>query len=96
MAIELLPFDPAEFLTEDESQAEYLTIALESGDLKDITRSLGVIARARGGVGAMARETGIEPELLTRIVNNECEPGLSVVLKLMHALGVKLTASKVA
>jgi len=96
MAIELLPFDPAEFLTEEESQAEYLTIALESGDLKDITRSLGVIARARGGVGAMARETGIEPELLTRIVSDGCDPGLSIILKIMHALGVRLSAARVA
>jgi probable addiction module antidote protein len=96
MPTELFPFDPAEFLNDDESQAEYLSIAFESGDPAQISHALAVIARARGGVGNMAAETGTEPELLASIVNGEKDPGLAIVLKIMNALGIKLSASKVA
>ena len=42
------PFDGAEYLDDDELQAELLSDALASGDLDVITAALGIVARARG------------------------------------------------
>jgi probable addiction module antidote protein len=88
MAIELLPFDPAAFLTDDESIVEYLTIAFESNDPKDVTKALGVVARARGGIETLARES--------EVILGGSDTQLGTVLKVMRALGVKLSASMVA
>ena len=41
------PFDPAEHLGTPEAQAEYISVAIESGDPVFIADSLGVVARAR-------------------------------------------------
>ena len=42
------PFDAEDYLTDEESVAEYLTAAFETGDLEDVSHALATIARARG------------------------------------------------
>jgi probable addiction module antidote protein len=59
------PFDPAEYLDDDESIAAYMTDALESGDPSFVADALGVIARARG-MSDVAREAGVSRESLYR------------------------------
>ena len=51
MAIETMPYDAAEFLTNEETISEetisaYLTEALESDDPRSIAKALGAVARA--------------------------------------------------
>ena len=96
MGIKTHPFDPAEFLTDDETIAEYLTLSLESDDPREIARALGAVARARGGIAELARQTGITREALYRALSDSGNPELGTVLKVMHALGVRLSASMVA
>jgi probable addiction module antidote protein len=48
MAVKTRTFDPADYLDNDEAIAEYLTVALETGDPAFIADALGVAARARG------------------------------------------------
>ncbi len=93
MALKLAPWDAAEVLTDDETIAAYLTEALESDEPKYIAKALGAVARAKGGMAQLARETGIAREALYRALSDTGNPELGTALKVMHALGVRLTAS---
>jgi probable addiction module antidote protein len=93
MVIEIAAYDSAEFLTDEETISAYLTEALESDDPRIIAKSLGAVARARGGMAQLARETGIAREALYRALSETGNPELGTALKVMHALGVRLTAS---
>ena len=89
-------YDPADFLTDDETIAGYLTLALDSEDPRIIAKALGAVARARGGIAELARQTGITREALYRALSDSGYPELGTVLKVMRALGVRLTATMVA
>lgn len=91
--IKTKPYDTAEFLTDPETIAAYLTEALESDDPRDIAKALGAVARARGGMAQLARETGVTRESLYRALSETGNPELGTALKVMHALGVRLIAS---
>ena len=93
MTLELAPWDAAEFLTDEETISAYLTEALESDDPRILAKSLGAVARARGGMAQLARDTGIAREALYRALSENGNPELGTALKVMHALGVRLTAS---
>jgi probable addiction module antidote protein len=96
MAIETAPWDPAEFLTDDETIGYYLTDALESNDPRTIAKALGTVARAKGGIAQLARNTGISREALHRALSDTGNPEFGTVLKVMDALGVRLSATMVA
>jgi probable addiction module antidote protein len=89
-------YDSADYLTDPESIAEYLTLSLESDDPREIAQALGAVARARGGMAELARQTGLTREALYRALSDTGNPELGTVLKVIHALGVKLSASLVA
>jgi probable addiction module antidote protein len=96
MKVQTAPYDPAEFLIDDETISGYLTLALESDDPRVIAKALGAVARARGGISQLARETGISREALYRALGETGNPELGTVLKVMRALGVRLSATLVA
>jgi probable addiction module antidote protein len=87
-------FDEAEFLETDEDMAAYVTEALATGDAALITHALGAIARARG-MTRIARETGLSRESLYRALSADGNPEFITVLKIMEALGLRLTAERV-
>jgi probable addiction module antidote protein len=93
MALKTKLYDAAEFLTDEETIAAYLTEALEGDDPRSIAKALGAVARARGGMAQLARDTGIAREALYRALSDTGNPELGTALKVMHALGVRLTAS---
>lgn len=93
MALKTKAYDAAEFLTDEETIAAYLTEALASDDPRVIAKALGAVARARGGMARLARETGIAREALYRALSETGNPELGTALKVMRALGVRLTAS---
>ncbi len=47
MRVETAPYDPAEFLTDEESIAEYLLVSRESNDPRIIAKALETAERAR-------------------------------------------------
>ena len=96
MRVKTVPHDPADFLTDEETISEYLTAALESDDPRVIAKALGAVARARGGMAQLARNTGIAREALYRALSDTGNPELGTVLKVVHALGLRLSASPVA
>ena len=86
------PFDPAEMLDTAEAQAEYLSLVLADGDPAEINAALRVVARARGMTG-MARETGLARESLYKALSETGNPEWATILKVVTALGMKLSVS---
>ncbi len=90
-------WDAADYLETAEDMALYLDACLEEdpGDGSLIRAALNDIARARG-MTQLARDTGITREGLYRALSSSGNPELSTVLKVIHALGIKLHATPVA
>ena len=86
------PWDPAEHLETEEDMAAYLSAALEEGDLGLIMATLGDIARARRMV-VVAQETGLGRESLYKSLSADGNPEFATVLKVVHALGLRLQAT---
>lgn len=87
-------YDTAEYLKSDEDISLYLDACLQEGDPALVTHALGVIARARG-MSRLARETGISREGLYRALSSDGNPEFATVMKVIHALGLKLHAASV-
>lgn len=92
MALKLNRYDSAEYLKDEEAIIAYLQEAIESGDVALVSHALGVVARARG-MAQIAREAGVSRENLYRALSDEGNPELGTVMKVMKALGVKLSVS---
>lgn len=90
MTLALRPFDPAECLDTSEALTEYLAAAFESGEQAVIADALGVVAKARG-MTQLARETGLARPALYRALSAVGRPEFATVLKVLRALGVRLT-----
>ncbi len=93
-ALKTKPFDPADYLDNDETIAAYMTEALETGDPAFVSDALGVVARARG-MTEVARAAGVSRESLYRALSGEGSPKFETVLRVMHALGLKFSARPV-
>lgn len=85
------PFDAADYLTDEETIAEYLTAALEDPNPDLFLVAVRDIARARG-MTQLAKDSGLGRESLYKALTPGAKPRYDTVLKIMHALGVKLTA----
>lgn len=95
MATETLPFDAAKYLDTDESCAELLSDAFETGDAAYIAAALGVVARAHG-MTRVAKDAGVTREALYKTLSAEGDPRLSTLLGVMKALNLALKAGKAA
>jgi probable addiction module antidote protein len=88
------PFDPADYLDTEAAQAEFLSAALEGNDPGHFAEALGVVVRARG-VSQVARDAGISRSSLDKSLGGGAAPELGTILRVLQALGIKLTASRV-
>lgn len=88
---ETTPYDVAEHLRTPEESAAYLEACLEDAenDAAFIAKALGDIARARG-MSQIARDTGLSRESLYKSLSGERIPTFDTILKVVHALGLKL------
>lgn len=91
MTIATREFDAAEYLDSEETMAEFLSAALETGDPAFIAESIGVIARARG-IAQIAQETGLGRTSLYKALRADGNPAFSTVLQVMKVLGLSLQA----
>jgi probable addiction module antidote protein len=85
-------WDAAEHLQTEEDMAAYLEAALEEGDPALIAAALGDIARAKG-MSQVARDTGLGRESLYKALSPTGNPELATVIKVVHALGLRLHAT---
>ena len=94
MEIKTLPYDVAETLRTPDEMAAYLEACIEEadGDAAFISKALGDIARAQG-MTQIARQTGLSRESLYKALSGDRSPSFDTVLKVIAALGLKLSAS---
>jgi probable addiction module antidote protein len=85
------PFDPAEYLDDPDAIAAYMSEALESEDPAFIADALGVVARAKG-MSEVARQAGVSRESLYRALSADGNPEFATVLRVVRALGLRLSA----
>lgn len=90
------PYDSAEYLKTDDDIRLYLEACFEEGgdDPAFILHALGIVARAKGMM-QIARETGLARESLYRSLSQEGNPEFATVMKVLSALGLKLSAHAV-
>jgi probable addiction module antidote protein len=86
-------WDAATHLRNEADMATYLNAALSDGDPSVVAAALGDIARAKGMSG-IARKAGLGRESLYKSLSPEGHPELATVLKVVQALGLKLTAAQ--
>ena len=87
-------FDAADYLNDEETIAEYLTAALEDPNPDVFLAAVRDVARARG-MAQLAKDAGLGRESLYKALTPGAKPRYDKVLKLLHALGVKITATPV-
>jgi probable addiction module antidote protein len=85
------PYGTAEYLESEMTQAEYLSAALETGDPAFVADAIGTVARAKG-MAQIAKQAGLGRESLYKALSAEGNPEFATVLKVIRALGLKLTA----
>lgn len=88
------PFDAADYLTDEETIAEYLNAALEDPNPDLFLVAVRDVARARG-MTQLAKDSGLGRESLYKALTPGSKPRYDTVLKIMHALGVKFTTTAV-
>ena len=90
--VKISRFDVSEHLDSEEIIAAYLNAALEEGDSDLLMAAIADVAKARG-IAKVAADAGVGRESLYKTLAPGSKPKLETVLKIMHALGVKLTAA---
>jgi probable addiction module antidote protein len=90
MALETTAYDSADYLKTREDVVAYLEAVFEDGDPALIAHALGVIARAEG-MSEVARQAGLTRASLYKALSADGHPEFATVLKVVQALGLKLT-----
>ena len=91
MPLSTTKFDAAVYLDTPEALAAFIDDAFESGDAAIIADALGVVARA-GNLSSLARDAGLHRQTLYKTFATGGNPELGTVVKLLQALGLRLTA----
>lgn len=92
MALATTKFDVQDHLKTPEDRAAYLEAAFEDGDPALIAHALGDIARAQG-MTDVAKQTGLTRASLYKSLSADGHPEFTTILKVVHALGLKITVA---
>lgn len=89
-------WDPVDHLESELDMVAYLDacFAEDPGDGSLVRAALGDIARAKGMI-QLAHDTGMSRERLYRALSAEGNPEFATVMKVIHALGVRLHADPI-
>lgn len=87
-------WDSADYLKTEEDIELYFEacVAEDPGDGSLIRSALGTIARARG-MSQLARDTGLAREGLYKALSPDGNPEFTTVMKVIKALGLRLSAT---
>jgi probable addiction module antidote protein len=88
---DLPDFDMADYLTDDEAVAQYLSVVLAEGDAGELADALGHIAKARG-MAQIAKDSGLGREALYKALRPGAQPRFDTINRVCAALGVRLVA----
>jgi probable addiction module antidote protein len=91
------PFDTANYLDTVDDVAAYLEAVIDEADDDPtvIAQALGSIARSRN-FSQIARQAGMSREGLYKALSSDGNPSLATVVKVSHALGLRLHFEAIA
>ncbi len=90
------PFDFStrdELLKTHEYAALYLEECLIDGDLELFQAALRDVAKAQGGMQALAKETELNRESLYRALSRKGKPQMGTMTKVLSALGMRFSVT---
>lgn len=95
MTLKTTPWDPTDYLRTEEERAAYLAACMDEApeDPAFITHAIGVVARSRN-MSQLARDTGLTREGLYKALSKDGNPSFGTVLKVVHALGYRLSVAR--
>lgn len=95
--LKLRKWDTVEYLKTEEDMVLYLQACMDEAgdDAAFIAAALGDIARAKS-MSQLAKDTGLGRESLYKALSGEGNPSFGTILKVMHALGIKLHPQAIA
>ncbi|HCT15733.1 MAG TPA: putative addiction module antidote protein [Corynebacterium nuruki] len=88
-------FDSADYLDNLDDAAAYLEVSLEDGDASGVPEALGAIARS-GNLSELARRVGMSREGLYEALSADGNPSFDTIVKVSHALGLRIRFEAVA
>lgn len=90
-------WDSARYLRTDDEIAAYIDACLEEGgtDAAFVTQALRTVARAKG-TAVVAEQAGLTEPELDRLLCADQPPSFSAILRVIHALGLRLHAERAA
>ena len=87
-----LPWNTEDRLETAEDIAAYLDAVFDDGDAELISHALGAVARSKG-MTEIAQRTGLGRQSLYKALSPQGRPEFATVLKVVRALGLKLTVT---
>lgn len=92
ITVKTRPYDSARYLDTEKTIQYYVEEALATNDPAFIAHALGTAARARG-MAKVAKKAKLSRESLYKALSMDGNPELGTVLRVMQALGLKLSVS---
>ena len=94
--VQLSRWDSAAHLQTEEDICLYLQACFDEAgdDAAFIAQALGVVARARS-MAQLAKDTGLGRESLYKALSGQHNPSFETILKVTHALGLRLDVKPV-
>jgi len=92
MSTKSIPYeeDLSIWLQDAENAAEYLNAAIEDGDKSVLLLALRDVAKARGGMTAVAEKAHLGRESLYKMLSTRGNPEFKSIASVLHGMGLKL------
>lgn len=88
-----VPFRAAVHLRSDAEIAAYIEAMLADGDARAVPIALRTVAKAVGGMGALAEKTGLSREAIYRTLSASGNPRLDTLALILEAFGLRLSVT---
>jgi len=85
--------DLQEWLKAPENAAEYLTAIIDEDDLNALLLAIRDVAKAHGGMSAVAERAHIRRETLYKMLSDKANPAFKGVASILHGMGLKLSVT---
>jgi len=94
MTERMTKFDVSDYLTDEETIAEYLNLILAEGDQNLLLSAIGDIAKAKG-MKEIADASGLGRESLYKALTPGAKPRFETIMKVLNVLGVNVSITPV-
>lgn len=88
-------YESSDYLKSQEDIFYYIDAALEDGNSKVLLEALRNVAKAKGGIGSLAKETGLNRESLYKTLSNDGNPKYETLTAIIKALGFRLSVAPI-